>query len=399
MMEAGVQAAVVSLLVRIDGRRPASWLACGIAAVAVAGLAATATGVAAVAAAIACGGWAAAAVGRPPAGPFPGMPRVAATWWAVRAAWPVSGCLAAAAGRWCAVGDGVVIGAACALGIAVAMAVAAKAAADGAGAADATSLGLVCSAAAAVAGMVGRSGPEALACAGAAAAVMAAATWTAGRWGRGWSWTAAGRPRAAATFADLAMFRGGLRWALSALAMAMSLVGMAAWYFLAPTAAAFGMFAALGWFTALAVPAATLGPPCHGGWARLAATAGGAEADHRAAGSPAARRWPAAVACGYAALLGWPPIVAGLLRTAEAGFDPLAAGLWPWLTVAALALAAAVLVVLVRCAALVGCKAETALAGVACLVVLTLVGGLPALCGLPKGPKETRVEKMARWER
>jgi hypothetical protein len=399
MMEAGVQAALVSLLVRIDGRRPASWLACGIAAAAVAGLAATATGVAAVAAAIASGGWAVAAVGRPPPGPFPGMPRLAAAWWGVRAAWPVIGCLVAAAGRWFMAGDGVAIGVGCGLGLGVAVAIAAKAAAGGAAAADATSLGLVCSAATAAAGMGGRSVPEALACAGAAAAVMAAATWAAGRWGRGWSWTADGRPRAAATFADLAMFRGGLRWALSALAMATSLLGMAAWYFLAPTAAAVGMRVALGWFMTLAVPAATLGPPCHGGWARLAATAGGAEADHRAAGSLAARRWAAAVAYGYAALLGWPPLVAGLLRTAEAGFDPLAAGLWPWLTVAALAVAAAVLVVLVRCATFVGCKGETALAGVACLVVLALVGALPALRGLPRGPEETRVEKMARWER
>lgn len=394
-----MQAAVVSLLVRIDGRRPASWLACGIAAAAVAGLAATATGVAAVAAAIACGGWAAAAAGQPHAGPFPGMPRLAATWWGVRAAWPLLGCLAAAAGRWCTVGDGVTIGAACGLGIALAAAIAAKAGADGAAAADATSLGLVCSTAAAAAGMGGRSMPESLACAGAAAAVMAAATWAAGRWGRGWSWTADGGPRAAATFADLAMFRGGLRRALSALAMATSLVGMAAWYFLTPTAAAVGMLVGLGWFTALAVPVATLGPPCHGGWARLAATAGGTGANHRSAEPLAARRWAAAVACGYAALLGWPPLVAGLLRTAEAGFDPLAAGLWPWLTVGALAVAAAGLVVLVWCATSVGCKGEAALAAAACLVVIALVGGLPVLCGLPKGPEETRVEKMARWER
>jgi hypothetical protein len=399
MMEAGVQAALVSLLVRIDGRRPASWLACGIAAAAVAGLAATAGGVDAVAAAIACGGWAAAAVGRPPAGPFPGMPRLAAVWWVVRAAWPLIGCLAAAAGGWFMAGDGVAIGVGCGLGVAVAVAVAAKAAACGAAAADATSLGLVCSAATAAAGMGGRSVSESLACAGAATAVIAAATWSAGRWGRGWSWTADGRPRAAATFADLAMFRGGLRWALSALAMATSLVGMAAWYFLAPTAAAVGMLAALGWFTALAAPAATLGPPWHGGWARLAATAGGAETARRSAGPLAAGRWAAAVACGYAALLGWPPLVAGLLRTAESGLDPLAAGVWPWLTVAALAVAAAVLVVLVRCATFMGCKAETALAGAACLAVAALVGVLPALRGLPKGPAETRVEKMARWER
>jgi hypothetical protein len=107
----------------------------------------------------------------------------------------------------------------------------------------------------------------------------------------------------------------------------------------------------------------------------------------------------AAVAVGYAAMLGWPPLVAGLLHTAEAGFDPLAAGVWPWLTVAALVVAAALLVALVRCAAAAGWKPETTLAAAACLAVIALVVALPFLRGLPKGPAETRVEKLARWER
>ena len=390
-----MQAALLPLMVRIDARRPASWLACGIAAAAVAGLAATATGVPAVAAAIACGGWAAVAVGGPPCGPFPGMKRLAATWWAARAAWPLGGCLAAVAGRWFAAGDGVELGVGCALGIAVALAVAARAAAGNAAPADATSLALVCSTAAAATAMSGRSAVESLACAGVAAVVMAVAS----RGARGWSWSAEGRPRAAASLADIAMFRGGLRWALSVVAMAASLVGMAVCYFLAPAAAVAGMLAALGWFTTLAVPAALLGPPCDRAWMRLTATVAGADAARRSAGPRGAQRWAAAVACGYAAMLGWPPLVAGLLLTAEAGFDPLAAGPWPWLAVAALAAAAAVLVGFMRCAAVVGCAAETALAGAACLVAIVLVGALPLLCGLPKDPTETRVEKMARWER
>ena len=393
-----MRAAILPMLVRNDVRRPASWLACGIAAAAVTGLAATAGGVEAVAAAIACGGWAAAAVGSPPRGPFPGMARLDVAWWAARAAWPLGGCLVAVAGRWFAAGDGVAIGIGCGLGVALTLAVAAKAAVGNAAAADATSLGLVCAAAAAAAGMGGRSVPEALACAIAAAVVMTAATWAASRWGRGWAWSAEGRPRTA-SFADLAMFRGGLRWALSATAMATSLAGMAVWYFLAPAAAAVGMLVALGWFTTLAVPAAVLGPPGRGAWARLAATAGGADAARRSVGPLDARRWGAAVAVGYAAMLGWPPLVAGLLHTAEAGFDPLAAGVWPWLTVAALVVAAALLVALVRCAAAAGWNAETTLAGAACLAVVALVTALPLLCGLPKGPAETRVEKMARWER
>ena len=393
-----MRAVILPLLVRIDVRRPASWLACGIAAAAVAGLAATAGGVEAVAAAIACGGWAAAAVGRPPCGSFPGMARLDVAWWAARAAWPLGGCLVAMAGRWFAAGDGVAIGIGCGLGVALTLAVAAKAATGGAASADATSLGLVCSAVAAAAGMGGRSVPESLACAVAAAVVMTAATWAAWRWGRGSAWSADERPRAS-SFADLAMFRGGLRWALSATAMATSLAGMAVWYFLTPSAAAAGMLAALGWFTTLAVPAAVLGPPGRGAWARLAATAGGADAARRSVGPLDARRWVAAVAVGYAAMLGWPPLVAGLLHTAEAGFDPLAAGVWPWLTVAALVVAAALLVALVRCAAAAGWKPETTLAAAACLAVIALVVALPFLRGLPKGPAETRVEKLARWER
>jgi len=80
--EDGVSVAILPVLVRSDSRRPASWLACGMAATALASLAATGTGVAAVMAAIACGGWAAAAAaGRPPRGLVPGMVRLDAAWW------------------------------------------------------------------------------------------------------------------------------------------------------------------------------------------------------------------------------------------------------------------------------------------------------------------------------
>jgi len=426
-----VFAAPLPLLVRSDARRPASWLACGLAAAAVASLAATGTGVAA---AIACGGWAAAAAaGRPPRGLVPGLVRLDAAWWWERAAWPLAGCLAAAAGRWLWAGDGAAIAVGLAIGVGVMIALAVAAATRGATAADATSLGLVVATAAAAAGMNGRSTVEALACAGGAAAGLAAAAWAAWRHGRSWSWPADPQARTAASFAELGMARGGVRSALAALAMATSLVGMAVWYFLAPAAAAAGTLVALGWFTALAVPAVVLGPAGHVAWRRLVATTAGPAGSRRPVGPAGA----AAVACGHAVVLGWPPVVAGLLLAVEGGLEPASVCVWPWLTVAALAVAAALLVALALAAAAARIDAETTLAWAAGLIILTLVASLPILRSLPSVPwsksasagcdghrprkplafpavdqvekghgglfprtaSKTRVEKMARWER
>ena len=450
--------AILPVLVRSDSRRPASWLACGMAATALASLAATGTGVAAVMAAIACGGWAAAAAaGRPPRGLVPGMVRLDAAWWWERAAWPLAGCLAAATGRWIWADDGAAIAVGLATGVVVMTGMAAAAATRGAAAADATSLGLVVAVAAAVAGLKGRSAAEALACSGGAAAVLAAASWCAWRHGRGWSWHADAQARTAASFAELGMARGGVRSALAALAMATSLVGMAAWYFLAPAAAAAGALVALGWFTALAVPAVVLGPAGHVAWRQLVATTDGPAGIRRPVGpagsstqqtassydSPAGIRRPvgpagaAAVACGHAVVLGWPPVVAGLLLAVEGGLEPASVCVWPWLTVAALAVAAALLVALALAAAAARIDAETTLAWAAGLIILTLVASLPILRSLPSVPwsksasagcdghrprkplafpavdqvekghgglfprtaSKTRVEKMARWER
>jgi len=404
-----VSVAILPVLVRSDSRRPASWLACGMAATALASLAATGTGVAAVMAAIACGGWAAAAAaGRPPRGLVPGMVRLDAAWWWERAAWPLAGCLAAATGRWIWADDGAAIAVGLATGVVVMTGMAAAAATRGAAAADATSLGLVVAVAAAVAGLKGRSAAEALACSGGAAAVLAAASWCAWRHGRGWSWHADAQARTAASFAELGMARGGVRSALAALAMATSLVGMAAWYFLAPAAAAAGALVALGWFTALAVPAVVLGPAGHVAWRQLVATTDGPAGIRRPVGpagsstqqtassydSPAGIRRPvgpagaAAVACGHAVVLGWPPVVAGLLLAVEGGLEPASVCVWPWLTVAALAVAAALLVALALAAAAARIDAETTLAWAAGLVILALLSlpQAPALLSLPSSP-------------
>lgn len=395
-MEDRVPAAILPVLVRIDARRPASWLACGMAAAAVAGLAATATGSTAMAAAVACGGWAAAAAaGRPPRGLAPGMVRLDAAWWWERAAWPLGGCLAAAVVRWMLAGDGVAPAVGIAAGIVVMAASGSAAAARGATAADAMSLGLVGATVAAAAGAMGRSAVETLACSGAAAVMMAVIVWSAWRYARGWSWPADEQARSAASFVELGMARGGVRQALSAVAMATSLAGMAVWYFLAPTVAAAGTLAALGWFATLAGPAVLLGPAGRGAWRRLGAATAVPVGLRRPLGLPGA----VALACGHAAVLGWPPLVAGLLLTAEGGLDPATPVFWPWLTVAVLAVAAATLVGLSLVASLARVDGETAVAWAACLVILTLMAGLPGLRGLPTAPGKTRVEKMARLER
>lgn len=372
-------AAILPLLVRRDARRPASWLACGMAAAAGASLAATDTAAVAVTTAIACGGWAAAAaMGRPPRGLVPGLVRLDAAWWWERAAWPLVGCLAAAAGRWLWAGDGAAIAVGLAIGVGIMTAMAVAAATRGATAADATSLGLVVAVVAAAAGTQGRSAVESLACSCGAAAGLAVIAWCAWRHGRGWSWHADERARGAVSLAELGMARGGLRPALSALAMATSLAGMAVWYFLAPTAAA-GMVVALGWFTALAVPAVLLGPAGRVAWSQLVATTDGTAGIRRPGGPWGA----AALACGHAVVLGWPPLVAGLLLAAEGGLVPTAPLLWPWLTVAVLTVAAALLVSLALATAVARIDAETTLAWAAGLVILALVAGLPRLPGLP----------------
>lgn len=375
-----MSAAILPLLVRIDARRPASWLACGMAAAAVAGLAGAGSHAAVVAAAIGCGGWAAAAaLGRPPRGLVPGGAAVDAAWWWERAGWPLGGCLTAVAGVWLTAGDAASIAGGLAIGVVGMTAVAAAAAARGAAPADATSLGLVVSSAAAAA--AGCRGAAAAIGSGVAATVLAAGVaWLAWRWGHDRPWVAADPVRPTPTLVELGLARGSLRRALTGLAMVMALVGMAVGSFLVPAAAAFGVVVALAWFTALAVPAAA------------AALARG----HGSGGGPPLA---AAIATGYAAVLGWPPLVAGILHVAETGIDLATPAIWAWLAVLSLAAAAAAVVGLVRAAARLAIGPETLLACAASLVILAVVASFPVLCGLSGRLPETRVEKMARLAR
>jgi hypothetical protein len=378
-----VPAAILPLLVRIDARRPASWLACGMAAAAVAALAVAGSGAAVVAPAIACGGWAAAAaVGRPPRGLVPGGAAVDAAWWWERAAWPLGGCLAAAAGVWLMAGNPPSLAAGLVIGVAGMTAVAAGAAVRGATPADASSLGLVVSSAAATAagcgGAAGAAG--AVGCGVATTVLGAGAAWLAWRWGRDRSWPAADPARPTMSLVELGLARGSLRRALTGLAMVMALAGMAVGSFLVPAAGAAGVVLALAWFAALTVPAAA------------AAVARG----HGPGGGPPLA---AAIAAGYAALLGWPPMVAGILHMAETGIDLATPAVWAWLTVLSLAVAAGAVVGLVRAAVRLSIGPETLLACAASLVILAVVASLPVLRRLPGGVPETRVEKMARLAR
>lgn len=386
-------AAVLPLLMRIDARRPASWVAAGIAAAAGLVLGRAPATSATIAAAVVCGGWAAvAAAGHAPRGIVPGRAACdAAVRW-TRALWPLAG--SAVAAVWLANGAGaerpVVV--AVTLGVVVATWCGAAAARRGAAPADAASFAAVASTAAAAAGLPVSGVWPAVAAVGLAAVAIPAVAWAGWRLDVGLPEPADAEPRSPRPLAaELGLARGGLRRTLAALAMASSLAGLAGWYFLAPEAAAYGCPFAVGWFVALALPAALIGPPSGAAWqgvARSAATAatGAAVISRR----PTGLHLAVAAAVGHAALLGWPPLVAGLLRTAEeATVGTVFASAWPWVAVAALAAGALALIALAALAAAVPLNRETALAVAAGLVAAATVlaaGSLPDLRGSPSAP-------------
>jgi hypothetical protein len=93
-----------------------------------------------------------------------------------------------------------------------------------------------------------------------------------------------------------------------------------------------------------------------------------------------------AVAVGHAALLGWPPLVAGLLQIAEATVGPAAAPAWPWITVAALTASAAGLAGLAALATAVPLNRETALAAASGLAAAAASWWSANLPSLPIAP-------------
>lgn len=395
-------AAVLPLLLRMAARRPASWLAAGVAVAACVALATAPASGPTIAAAVACGGWAGvAAVGLVPRGGVPGIAAVDGIAGWARACWPLAAAAAAGAGCLVVRGAGAETAGAVLLGILVAAGLSVGAARRGAPGADATSLAAFGSTASAAAGLAAAGAWPALAAAAGVAAVILAAAWTAWRACRGLPWpTDAERQPTRPLLAETGIARGGLRRVLAALAMASSLAGLAGWYFLVPEAAAAGCPFVLGWFAALAVPVALLGPPTGDGWRLLAATApvpdGRRFADRL---RPTGPRWAAAVAVGHAALLGWPPLVAGLLHAAE---PPGVGGSWPWVAVGTVVAAAAVLVGIAWAAVAVPLHRETSLAiaaGLIAAATATAALEMPRPRDLPKIPGQTGVEKMARLTR
>jgi hypothetical protein len=410
---------LLRLLVGIDARRPASWIALAVGAAA--GWWAVVTGPHAWLVGVACGTSvlvAAAAVGDLPVELCRGSAcippaRLAAVWGMLRAAWPLVGaataaCLASGAEAFPAAPA---VAAVLAGGMTVAAVVVARAAR--ATAADAAAVALAIGGAGAAAGLafglaVGSSGG------GGWEAVAASAA--------GWCLAAAVAVVAWRTFAeadavvDLQAFAGhppgavpAIGWerlhldplpavgpvqgVLERLAMASTLVAMAGWLILRPdlvpesghgAAAPAWPWALLSavWYVCLAVPRATLldGACGTAAWERLFLSAAGPATDGpgRIRGLTAGRvggpRFAAVAALVPAAILGWPPLVGGLVSSTSPSHG------WPPLAITAgLAFAAVALATLTMAGTRTGAARETLFAVALAFAVTTML----AAAGLP----------------
>jgi len=344
---------VVPVLLRIDRRRPASWLMLVGAFASGACLAPLVrAGVVPLVAVPLVG--AILAVGA--LGDLPlcgGVAWVSAVWAGVRAAWPAVGFGAGAAARGATAGNswqlGVAVVIASLIGGVAAATTIRFARRRGASAADAASLALVAAGASAACGWLagprGSDGAD-LAVAGSIAIFFgAAAGIVASRCG------AARAPKA-------------LRNLLTLAAMVTALGGMVAWLFLDPARAGLDLTVSLAWFVALAVPAATLGDGVShmAGWRLL---------------GPGRMRAALVSVAGDAAILAWPPLVSAAVMAASPERARPAL-----VTLLALVVAAGVLLVVswvserLRIAPETGQAAALGIALVACMGV-ALAGGQP----------------------
>jgi hypothetical protein len=405
------------LLCGIDARRPASWIALAIGAAA--GWWAVTTGPHVWLLGVACGTSvlaAAAAVGDlpvelcrgsacvPPAG-------LAAVWGTLRAAWPLLGaataaCLTPGVGPLPAAPAvaAVLVG-----GMTVAAVVVARAAR--ATAADAAAVALAIGGAGAAAGLTfglvgGSSGSDGWGAVAAAAAgwcLAAAVTVVAWRTFAGTDavvdrLTFAGDPPGAVPATGWERLHldplpavGTVQGVLERLAMASTLAAMAGWLILRPdlvpeaghgAAAPAWPWALLSavWYVCLAVPRATLldGACGTAAWERLFLSAAGTVADGRGRirgltawriGGP---RFAAVAALVPAAILGWPPLVGGLVSSTSPSHG------WPPLAITAgLAAAAVVLATLAMAGTKAGAARETLFAvalAIAAATVLAAAG-------------------------
>lgn len=357
-LEARARAALgmMPILVRLEARRPATWLAAiggGLSGLAADPLVAVAAGALATV----------AASGELPTA-WPPTARGLARGF--RVGIPLVACVAAA------VESGGAMAAWACLGMALAAITAAAVASPATTAADAATATLVSAALAlAAARSTGLAGP--------AAAATIAAVWLAGAAFLAW-WERHPMPRGWAGDAGnslprtggVAIERGPLptsgptRRLLGLTAMASALAAMAGWLLLSPEHALHALELTLAWFVCLAVPAALLqdGEAIRAAWERVfraSPRAGRARLRPGLGWSLFAGR----VAIGHAAVLGWPALVALVVGFASpVGARP--AGL----VLAALGCAAAALVAGSLVAAWLGLRGETAFAA----AVVFLIG-------------------------
>lgn len=321
--------ALVDVHLRIDRRRPASWLAAATSAATLCWLTLHPPADAGlrVAAAVAVGAIATVmAIGDPPRALCGPVRR----WAWLRVAWPLAAVAVAAvacvgSGR---VAGGDTAGVAALLGIAMAATAEAVNASVRAGAtpADAASLPLALAGAAAAAALAAA---QACGVGEAACAAVAIATWCLAGCGLA-AWRRLGRewPESSAAVGLFACGPEGR--VLAGLAMATALAGMVGWLFLAPDSAGWYRLLAAAWFAVAAVPQTALTP-----------------ADVERRGRPAAA---------WATLLGWPLVVAAVLSPNQAAMVERL------LSVGGLAAAAVVFPLLVAGLRRAGAGRETVLA-------------------------------------
>jgi len=355
-----------ALLVGIDARRPASWLAAatGLAAAALLPAALPVGWPSPPLVSAALGGLLAAiGAGQAPAAREAAGP--ACLTLAARICWPLAGWLGAAAVRgdcWLAASGGLGI---CAAGVVVA----ACARRDLLPADAATAAILVAAGAAALGWWAEGGGPAGVPGRVVGCGALCAAAFVAAAWG-------GGRPAAWATPP-----RQRARRVVTTLAMAAALGGMVGWLFLAPECAPLDLVASLGWFIALAVPAATLGDGVsHARLWRRAERAAPAAPGLGALG-PGRRRDALQAALTTAAILGWPPLVAAVVGGLDGG------GAWPAAAVVAALGAAATLLgaaCLVGEALTASPDTQQALVLAGCVVaVVVAAAGAPGLLPFP----------------
>jgi hypothetical protein len=356
--------AVFARMLRLDARRPASWLAAAGAVVCGVGCATGDRGLPAV---VAAGGLVAvAAIGHVPAasrtvrGPQGGSPEAFVPGW--RVLWPMVGFLLAAVGM-AARGSSVAAplgGALSAGGAAGLFALLLRARCTETVAASGALVGAAAAASAALAAHVAGSGPLGQGF----AAVAAGSLVTAG--------SVIGLP--AAAMADLGsasdIGRHRRPEAGASGAMAAALVAMVGCYFLAPQFAWAYAAVAAGWFVGIAVPPATAAPGSAAA-VRLARSAAGHPA------LPGSLRRAARATATMAGLLAWPAIVALVLPAVEGDRvgGPLVALAW--------LVGMTVLVMLAVSIAVPVGRAEDARAVVLSLVAIAAVGAAQGVARLP----------------